>query len=302
MRRNTFLILIFSIICLSVFYYNQDIFYKGKPCSKPIEFSIGDFDLRFNITKTDFINKINQAAQVWNTALGNNLFQYSPNGSLKINLIFDSRQEMTNELKQQGVDIGGDKASYDALDLKYQTLVNNYNSQSLIYKNNLAIFQSKQDDYNKLVDYWNKKGGATAKEYAVITSTKNSLKIDIENLNKSKNSLNILSGQINIMVSILNNLAERLNLKVSTFNTVRSSNGEEFSQGEYIVDDTGIYINIYEFENKTQLIRLLEHELGHALGLEHVELPQAIMYKLNSGENITLTTADISELNIVCNK
>ena len=60
------------------------------------------------------------------------------------------------------------------------------------------------------------------------------------------------------------------------------------------------HIDIYEFTDQQQLVRLIAHELGHALGLEHVDDPETIMYRLNEGTNSIPTEADMNELKQVC--
>ena len=51
---------------------------------------------------------------------------------------------------------------------------------------------------------------------------------------------------------------------------------------------------------RLKLVRLLAHEMGHAVGIDHVGDPEAVMYKLNMGENLTATATDLAELNKVC--
>jgi|GEM_PF-5917020 len=52
--------------------------------------------------------------------------------------------------------------------------------------------------------------------------------------------------------------------------------GQEFDKGDFYKGE----INIYEYRNKYDLALVLAHEFGHALEMEHVEDPEAIMHYL----------------------
>ena len=109
---------------------------------------------------------------------------------------------------------------------------------------------------------------------------------------------------MNGLVDDINTLVKKYNFLVSTANsnihTINQSAGKEFEEGEYKSDESGERINIYEFADEVSLIRVLEHEFGHALGLDHNNNPDSIMYYLNNSKNMDLTAEDIQALRIVC--
>jgi hypothetical protein len=77
---------------------------------------------------------------------------------------------------------------------------------------------------------------------------------------------------------------------------------EEHKEGRYISDEKGQRIIIYSFEDRENLHRIVAHELGHALELEHVNTEDSIMYSINKGEDLRLSAEDKAELDRVCNE
>jgi uncharacterized protein YoxC len=246
---------------------------SGTPCQHVITYTIGTFDTRFGISRNTLLNTVDEAGKVWENIDHKTLFEYKPDGELKINLIYDDRQQATDNLKEVGGAIDDTKAEYDQLKTEYDSLEASYNQQKADYERKITQYQSHPGSYDQN---------------------------DIDQINIEQKSINSLADQINAKAAQLNTLAKTLNLSVSSYNSIGSSVGEQFDEGEYVRTSTSTYIDIYQFDTTTKLRRLLEHEMGHSLGLEHVADPKSIMYYLNSSTNEVPTADDIAEYHTEC--
>lgn len=280
----------------------RTIYDKYLPCRRVIEYSLGSFDTRFGVSKNDFLAQVKEAESIWEEPVAKNFFQYNENGAhtLKINLVYDYRQEATEEISDLGLTVTETRASYDSLKQKYDLLLREHSENKKEYAAAVAEFQAKQESYNSKVESWNKKGGAPANVYRELELEGEELEADLAEIRKMESSLNKEAGEINALVIVLNRLAAKLNINVTLINTVGAERGEEFTEGEYVRDRSGANINIYEFSTKDKLRRLLAHEFGHALGLDHLEDPEAIMYRLNQSLHDVLTQADLGSLRAHC--
>jgi hypothetical protein len=279
----------------------QKIFVPRAPCTEPILYSIGSFDSRFGVGVSQFKKDVAQAASVWNAALGKTILTYDAGGSLKINLIYDYREQTTLEQNKINTVISSDRATYDALKARYNALSQQYTQNKVSLQAKIDTYNQEMVLYNEQVASWNARGGAPPAEYEKLQTEKQALAAEVASLDLYRASFNQLAETLNSLVPELNHLAQILNLNVKAYNTVGTSAGEQFDEGEYVEDASGTRINVYQFNNEGQLVRVLEHELGHALGLGHVIDPKAIMYYLNEGTNEKLTASDISELKAICN-
>ena len=148
-RKLATISLIVFIGLTSFFIYQQPAFQKlfFKPCAKPIEYSLGNFDPNFGITQEQFLADIDQAAQVWDQSIDKRLFLYSINGKMRINLVYDTRQQATEQLKSIGVKIENTESSYNSLKSRYESLIADYQRQKNALDASVAQYNNQKQTY-----------------------------------------------------------------------------------------------------------------------------------------------------------
>ncbi len=307
MYKTFKIILPIIILAIAAYFFRAQLFNLWNqfsltyfPCTQPISYTIGSFDNKFGITKDQFLNDIKQAEQIWEKPISKELFNYKPDGNLKVNLIYDNRQEATIKLRKLGLTVNDDRASYDALKTKYKAMEAAYNQKKVLLESQATAYENHKKTYEAEVKYWNDRGGATPKAYDQLMAEKADLDAELAQLNKTQDDVNTLVDNINAMITVLNRLADALNVDAGLYNQTSQSRGQEFEEGLYQSGPNGQEIDIYQFDNNAKLIRVLAHELGHALGLDHLDDPKAIMYRLNQGTNEKLTATDLAALKTLC--
>ena len=277
---------------------------KVVPCKDPIVYALGTIDGQFKITNQYFLDALAEAEAVWEKPLGKDLFTYSAstksNDVLTVNLIYDLRQDATNKLANITSSVKDNRASYNVLKVQFTSLKAEFAKAKSDYDKDLQSFNTKQKTYEDQVKYWNTQGGAPHDEYNKLQAEKVALQNKFGDLEIARREIDGMISEINTLVPILNRLANALNISVDKYNTVGATLGESFEEGVYSSDGNTRKIDIFEYSSREKLVRVLAHEFGHALGIDHVTDPKAIMYSFNKSNNKTLSDADLTALKAIC--
>lgn len=264
-----YVFLLILVFILTIFL----ILFRVSPCDQPIKYRVDIVDPKFNLDREQFVKDVSDAQEIWSKAYGKNLFVYDPKGDLSINLVFDERSQLKEEISQKENQV---KTQEDTLKPRIAD-----------YENQVATFKQQAADYNAKVNYWNLKGGAPPDIYKELNQQQQSLREESVRLNTLAGSLNQTASDFNAQVSDLNQT-------VDIFNSNLSMRPEE---GVY--DQRENKITIYFNVTRAELVHTLAHELGHVLGIEHVTNKEALMFTLTN-QTLTPYPEDLSQLHKVC--
>jgi hypothetical protein len=271
-----------------------------KPCKEPLTYRLGRIDERFGLTRLDFSLAVRKAAAVWGQPLSRELFRDDPQGTIEISLIYDYRQETSDKLKQIDYRMAGTKDSIESMKMRYENLKSEYEQKRLTLENDLRAYNARVNAFNAEIESWNRQGGALETHRSRLTSAKNELNSDRESLSTRQDTVKKLADEVNCMMPVINETVVRQNQDVEHYRDVGSRLSGEFQEGFFESKEGKQSIIIYHFDNEAKLVRLLVHEFGHALRLNHSNNPNAVMYRLNQFDAAELTTDDIDALKARC--
>ena len=292
--RSTYLISLILVIVVGITYWYQA---TANICPAPISYRLGEIDDSFGITKEEAHEYATKAERYWEEISGRELFVFDEEADFTIDFVFDERQASANSEETQREYLDKKWEESEEVRKTVENLQTEYKSLSLAYEAKVDAYEERLSEYNSEVNKYNDRGGAPADVFKKLEEERASLSKESERLNKTAKQLNEFASEINELSERGNQLVDSYNREVNSYNE-KYGFAKEFTQGDY----HGMSIRIYKFSSEPEVVTVLAHEFGHALGIGHVDEDESLMYYLlgDTDSYPVLSDEDVSAFIEIC--
>lgn len=262
---------------------------SAVPCAVPITWRIAAVDPRFGLAMARARAAVEEAAAVWERAAGVALFPHRIDGAMAVRFIYDERQAETERRRQLHADLEreGERltAWRDELAARDAELVR---IQAELDRD-AAAFRRRLDDFNARVRRWNEQGGAPEPIFLELRGEEYRLNYENQELTNRNDELLRRRDSLHAETELFNRAVEDHARRVEAFES--SAPPRVVESGQYhevaLVEGGRVVgmnreIRIYRFDDWDQLVLLIAHELGHALGIGHVDTDGAVMHEFHA--------------------
>lgn len=278
----------------------------GVQCRIPYRVRVGEIDGEFRMDRADLEGALREAFAVWETYAQRPLFQISERTSATpVHLRFDERQVRSDVMAEERRAQEDVALEIDRMRAELEQLRQNHERERMDIQDAADRYAGAVRSYEQWVAAFNRSRSQSQSERRRLNAERQGLERERQRLQGLQQQHQRDQEQFNRQVEAFNRDVARLNDRSRAAEAAMAGHGP-VGAGRYTRTARGASIEVFLVTSHADLVLTLAHELGHALGMGHVEGEASIMSAVNTGPSSgrtavpMLSREDRAALEAVC--
>lgn len=286
------------------------------PCETSLGWKLGEVRGAGSLSKTELRDAVEAAARPWNQAGERRFLRHDPADGMPIHFHLQKAQGKAREIREGMGELGNLQSGLEARERDIRRERARLEEEARAIEERTTELNRKLRAHRQDLSA-HRRGAADAPSAEVLERREERLQEARERLRRRKARLRDSRERLQEDIEAYNRKAEELNSKSGRLESearakrdepgvYRETRGRTLLGSEMVLDRE---IFLYFFYNEDHMRRTLTHELGHALGIHHVDEPGAVMnasYEAKevitsrAADGLQLHPADLEALDTLC--